>query len=456
MIMISTTINRSRVPACAAALAAALVAFATPASATTAPTATLPSPVPLGIGMAAATGLSAPLSTTQCQQQLGIVCYSPAQLRQAYNLNPLYAQGITGKGVTVDILDSFGSPTIQNDLNVYDQAFDLPATTVHIHAYGTIPPWGATDPNFIGWGAETSLDVEMVHTFAPDAQINLYETGVSETFGATGFPQLMGALRSALDAGSGDVVSMSFGAAEQGFSPADDYAALTSLRGAFQDAAGRHVTLVASAGDSGAAGLLDIDGTLSAGREVAWPASDPLVTAVGGTQLLPDAAGNPQMPGVVWNEPAFGGAGGGGTSVVFSRPGYQNVVSSVVGSQRGIPDVSLSAAVSGGVWVYMSYPGNPAGGWGVFGGTSEGAPTFSAMIALATQAAGHRLGNVNDALYQFYAHGGYAPWTGLQDVTEGNNSIGEVPGYSAGPGYDLASGLGTVNADNLVRALASR
>lgn len=78
------------------------------------------------------------------------------------------------------------------------------------------------------------------------------------------------------------------------------------------------------------------------------------------------------------------------------------------------------------------------------------------MVALADQAAGRRLGNVDQTLYQLYAHSGYTPRTGLLDVTEGNNSIGDVTGYNAGPGYDLATGLGTVNASRLVMALAGR
>jgi subtilase family serine protease len=157
------------------------------------------------------------------------------------------------------------------------------------------------------------------------------------------------------------------------------------------------------------------------------------------------------MPGVTWNEPVYGAATGGGLSTVFPRPSYQNPIRSTVGSRRGVPDISLSAAVNGGTWVYMSYPG--ADQWGVYGGTSEGSPTFSAMVALADQAAGHRLGNINPALYQLYTHGGYAPWTGLEDVTEGDNSIGDVTGYTAAPGYDLTTGLGTVNAAHLVTAI---
>jgi subtilase family serine protease len=435
----------------------AVAAPATPATASTTPTyqaasstAALPMPLPLGTELPSVRGLSAPLSTAQCQQQLQLACYSPAQMRAVYGLNPLYARGITGRGETVVLVDPLGSPTIREDVNTYDQQFGLPPIALNVIDVGQIPPF---DPNSIdseGWAGETTMDVELAHTFAPGATIDLLVTSVSETLGTTGFPQIDAAIQDLVNQGVGDVFSMSFGAPEQSFPSASS---LTSLRGGFEDAAAHGVTLVASAGDTGAAGLTSITtGAISADREAYWPATDPLVTSVGGTQLLPDGAGNPQMPGTVWNEPDIQAAGGGGLSTVFSRPSYQNPVSPVVGGQRGVPDISLSAAVDGGVWIYMSFPGG--GGWQIAGGTSEGSPTFSAMVALADQVAGHRLGNVDEKLYGLYNRGGYAPWTGLLDVAVGDNSIGDVTGYNAGPGYDLASGLGTVDAASLVPALA--
>ena len=186
---------------------------------------------------------------------------------------------------------------------------------------------------------------------------------------------------------------------------------------------------------------------------VNWPASDPLVTGVGGTQLHLDDNGNRTAPDNVWNDGAAvcGGpcAGSGGLSVVFRRPSFQDGVRNIVGNARGVPDVSLSAAVNGGLNLYWSFPGYPAG-WYIVGGTSEASPLMAGEVALADQIAGHRIGQINPALYEM----GDGPWSGLTDVTLGNNGVTftdsngvttTLPGYSAGPGYDLASGLGTPN-----------
>jgi hypothetical protein len=159
-----------------------------------------------------------------------------------------------------------------------------------------------------------------------------------------------------------------------------------------------------------------------------------------------DNTGNRVQPDSVWND-GFG-AGGGGVSAVFSRPLYQAGVGSVVGRHRGTPDISMSASVNGGAWVYMSFagiesPGVSDPGWYIFGGTSEATPIFSGIVALADQVAGHRLGLINPALHALGRASGHgAGNTGLVDITAGNNSFAGVTGYDAGPGYDLASGWG--------------
>jgi subtilase family serine protease len=142
-------------------------------------------------------------------------------------------------------------------------------------------------------------------------------------------------------------------------------------------------------------------------------------------------------------------------SAVFSRPIFQIGVRNVVAGHRGTPDISMSAAVNGGAWVYWSFAGAGAPGWEIIGGTSEASPIFSGIVALADQMAGHRLGLIGPALYALGAlsqHGDHN--TGLVDITSGNNSFGGVTGYSATPGYDLASGWGTIDAAKFVPALA--
>jgi len=162
---------------------------------------------------------------------------------------------------------------------------------------------------------------------------------------------------------------------------------------------------------------------------------------------------NPAITPLLLGSPRYGfGAGGGGVSGVFSRPAYQFGVSKDTGKMRGTPDISMSAAVNGGAWVYFTFV-RP--GWHIIGGTSEASPIFSGIVALADQVAGHRLGLINPGLYLLGALGHLGDrQTGLVDVTSGNNSFGGVTGFTADPGYDLASGWGTIDAAKFVPALA--
>ncbi len=397
-----------------------------------------------------------PLSVAQCLAKIKIRCYTPLQYRVAYDLNPLYSQNITGKGRTIVIVDSFGSPTIGHDLAAFDRQWGIPNTTLDIYKYGKLPPFDKNNATMVGWAEETTLDVEYAHAIAPGAKIALVETPVAETEGVTGLPQMMAAEKYLIDHNIGDVISQSFGATENTFPgfAKGNYSSLLNLRYAFQDAARHRVTVLAAAGDSGATDD-EADGvTLYPYRVNSWPSSDPLVTSVGGTQLVLAQDGNKIQPDEVWNDGY--GAGGGGVSKIFGRPTFQNGVANVVGNRRGTPDISMSAAVNGGCWIYESF--EPSGrGWEIFGGTSEATPMFAGIVALADQVAGHRLGNINTALYTLGALSRIKndPFhTGIVDVASGNNSFGSVTGYTAGRGYDLASGWGTVNGATFVHDLA--
>jgi subtilase family serine protease len=412
-------------------------------------------PIPAVTGHIQAAELVSPLPTSTCVAQIGIHCYSPLQYRTAYDLNPLYAKGVTGQGRTIVIVDSFGSPTIQNDLQAFDAQWGLPDTTVQIVQAGTIPPFDPTDGTMVGWAQETTLDVEYAHAIAPGAHIVLVETPVAETEGVTGFPEMMNAEKSLIDQGVGDVISQSFGATENTFPGFDrrDFSSLLNLRFAFQDAARHAVTVLGASGDAGATDLESDTVTTFPFAVNSWPSSDPLVTSIGGTQLTLDDSGNRVQPDVVWND-GFG-AGGGGISHVFGRPLFQTGVRSVVGDHRGTPDISMSAAVDGACWVYYSFI-RPTSPWHLFGGTSEATPIFSGIVALADQMAGHRIGDINGALYLLGAASQlrHPLRTGLVDVTSGDNSFAGVTGFPAGPGYDLSSGWGTIDAATFVPTLA--
>jgi subtilase family serine protease len=451
-----------------AVLGGSLLAAVTPLGAAAAPAAAQADIAPMITSHFASA--SQPLTTAQCEAEYGLACYQGPELQVAYNLAPLFRRGITGAGETIVIVDSYGSPTIMQDLAGYDAQYGLPAPPSFkvIQPAGAVPPY-QENSDFEGWAGETTLDVEMAHTIAPGANILLVETPVSETEGVTGFPQIVQAENYVINHNLGDVISQSFGATEETFPSTES---IYALRSAYQNAYAHRVTVLAATGDSGVADVELNQVDYYTFRVVDWPPSDPLVTAVGGTQLHLAADGQPTSPATVWNdtynvaanEVAFGDAGpnplatNGGVSSVFSRPAYQDDVAGVVGNARGVPDISMSGACNGAIQTYQSFPGAPAG-WYMACGTSEATPLFAGIVALADQVAGHRLGLINPALYAMKAAG--AP--GLVPVTRGNNTVtftqnGQtytLTGYQASPGYNLASGLGTVNAAEFVPELAA-
>jgi subtilase family serine protease len=433
----------------AAALAAGSIAFV-PAGAATAAGAgqTLPAPVPFAVRIGSMPGATPP-TIAQCEASFGVPCYGPPQLHAAYDMTSLYTAGDEGKGKTIVLVDAFGSSTIKTDLAAFDKGFSLPAPP----SFKIITPEGKPTSSNSGWATETTLDVEWAHAMAPQANILLVETPVNETIGTAGFPQIVKAEEYVIDHKLGDVISQSFGAAEPTFPSATS---IKDLRGAYTLAQKDKVTVLASSGDQGVSSASNAAGTtFFTKRVVNWPASDPLVTGVGGTQLHLTQAGARTAPDNVWNDTALFGspaAGGGGVSSVFARPAFQSSVSSVVGTHRGVPDVALSAAVDGAAIIYMS------GSYQIVGGTSWASPTFAGIVAIADQEAGHDLGDINPALYSLGSGS-----AGLPDITAGNNTVSftqggtshTVTGYTAVKGYDLASGLGTVDGAKLVPALAA-
>ena len=413
-----------------------------------------------------------PPTTAQCKAQDGIACYSPDQLRTAYHLPAVYAQGITGTGQTIVIVDPFGSPTIKSDLAAFDSSYGYPPPPTFKVATpaGAIPPFDPTSTQMTDWAAETTLDVEYAHALAPGASILLVETPTSVNEGSTGYLKIVKAEEYVINHHLGSVISQSFSATEETFG---SYATVKPLRAAILDAQSHKVTVLTASGDTGATDYQPDGSDFYLRRVTSWPDSDPLVTAVGGTQLKESPSG--AYTSVAWNDTYnksadlyWSGskspdplASGGGTSVFFRRPAYQNSVKSVTGAWRGVPDIAMSAACNGAVIIYSSYPGS-AKGWSLTCGTSEATPEFAAIVALADQAAGHWLGPINPTLYKLSAE--HAP--GLVDVTSGNNTVSfnqgtttnsyTVTGYQARKGYDLVTGVGTINASEFVYELAGK
>jgi len=372
------------------------------------------------------------------------------------------------------IVDELGSPTIQSDLAAFDQEFGLanPPSFNVIQPVGAIPQYTGTTLQQ-AWAGETTLDVEWSHVMAPEANILLVETPIPSYQNPiiAGDSQVAEAENYVVDNHLGDVISQSFGQAEQTF---PSLAYLNSLSTPYANAYEHGITVLASSGDEGATSFSNAASTLYYPyRVVNWPASNPYVTALGGTELSLDAWGNRLAPDIAWNDTYnptvmedFTGstaptpfASGGGTSVVYPRPSYQAGVAFTTGNSRGIPDIAMSAGCAGTVDVYSS----TLGGWSVVCGTSEASPLFAGVVALADQVAGHPLGLINPALYAMAAE--RSP--GIVPVTQGNNTVTftqngrtyTVPGFSANPQYSLVTGLGTINVaefvPELVRAVSA-
>ncbi|WP_427914097.1 S53 family peptidase [Ramlibacter sp. MMS24-I3-19] len=392
-------------------------------------------------------------------------------MRKAYQLDGFIARGYDGAGQTIVIVDAFQHPNLQAQMNNFDSYYGLPPVQLSQVAPDGLTPFDPADPVMVGWAEEISLDVEWAHAMAPGAKIVLVLAKTSAD------SDILSAIRYAVDNNLGNVISMSFGANEN----CVDAATHRAYHHVFAQATRQNMTLLASSADQGAA-LPSCDGS-SWEKAVSSPANDPLVTAVGGTELraagfcLPalgcDPATNP-APGtwqseIVWNEgPKYGdfgnvfaatGATGGGYSSVFDAPKYQKA--SMRGlKQRAVPDVAYNAAVLHGVLVRLDIPGLP-GGWYRFGGTSAGAPQWAALVAIANERAGRPLGFLNAGLYEI----GRMPalYSGLfHDIALGNNSAVEfdaagnpidVTGYTAGPGWDATTGLGSPSPGSLAELL---
>jgi subtilase family serine protease len=391
-------------------------------------------------------------------------CYQPSQIQQAYGYAGLLASGVDGRGKTIVIVDAFGSPTIASDLKDFDRDMDLPDPTFTITPVGNFPPFDVNDPNQIGWGGETSLDVQWAHAMAPGAAIHLVEAASNQD------ADMLAATNYAIEHKLGDVISLSFGEAE----PCVDPAVLRRESALFAKATKAGMTIFSSTGDSGAA-QPSCDGT-GAVLSPSWPASDPNVTGVGGTTLnASDPDGN-YLGETAWTEPLFGcnppavdfpfdiNCSGGGFSSLYARPSWQRPLVKAGGPHagRGVPDVAYDAGVNGGVLVHVGFllalfgfdPDAPL--YIDFGGTSAGSPQWAGLTADADQMAGHDLGSINDNLYKLahepHPHGAAF----FHDVTTGNNDVAEIggAGYDAGPGWDAVTGLGTPNAATLLPALA--
>jgi subtilase family serine protease len=426
-----------------------LCVLSTACASTSGSTITAPSPAVTKVQATPTTPLTpasypTTVASDRCPANLSFVasCQTPLSMRTAYGIEPLIQKGYTGKGQTIVDIVSFGSPTLQQDVDVFSRQFGLPPITVQQISPLNEPVY---DPrgDRPGWGDETTLDVEIIHALAPDANIVVLTSPVAETEGTIGLPEFRRLLQYTIDHKLGTVVSLSWGASEATLADAAGQAEVRRWDALFQQATTQDgITLLASSGDNGATDFTDLQGTrLSPTATSSFPNDDPWVTSVGGTSL--------HRNGNAFSESAWSSSGGG-MSKFFSKPTYQQglpaSVQGLLQNRRGLPDVSGNADPSTGLAMYEH------GSWSTAGGTSASAPMWAALIAIANQMAGHPLGFINPALYKIALSARYLQ--DFHDITVGNNSVFgqgvQVEGYNAVPGWDAVTGLGTPNAVNLL------
>lgn len=421
-------------------------------------------------------------------------CYTPAQMTAAYGVDALHAAGVTGRGQTIVIVDSYGSPTALQDLQFFSATFGLPAPDLTIvYPTGTPTYSNAMHGVEAGWAFETSLDLQWAHAIAPDAKLVLLAANPAETEGVQGFPSIFIGEQYAIAHYPGAVMSQSFAVTEQSFNSAAAQQ-VSRFDQVYAQAKANHVTVVSSSGDSGTANT-DKQGRLFPFPTANWPSSDPLVTSAGGTWLQYGWQWNPSVSAAdfydclktqpfttcrvpylayttgagrteaVWKEDWLPASTGGGTSELFGRPTFQDSVSSVVGSHRGLPDLSWNAAVDGGALVYTGFPGTRIG-WHVVGGTSASAPQLAGTIALANQLrtalSKPALGWLNPTLYSLPAadFNDIVPETfgtggGVTTLADNSEFGSGIAGFPTTAGYDLTTGLGSPATVQFVHDLAN-
>ncbi|HEY6410757.1 MAG TPA: hypothetical protein VIY29_25165, partial [Ktedonobacteraceae bacterium] len=214
-------------------------------------------------------------------------CYTPRAFRLAYSVEALTEQGFTGKGQTVIDIVSYGSPTLQQDMDVFDKQFGLPPITIQvISPLGTVP----YDPNkkdMTGWAAETELDVQIIHAIAPGAQIVVMTSPVDETEGTIGLPEFLKLEQYAVAHHLGQIFSQSFVASEATLADSVGQKLVKTITDFYQQITTQQgFTVVSGSGDNGATDWANLAATqLSHKRTVNFPADVPWVTAVGGTTL---------------------------------------------------------------------------------------------------------------------------------------------------------------------------
>lgn len=411
-----------------------------------------PAPGAGGVSSYAGSGYAQRTGTASgCAAATSQTGFTPNQYLTAYGYSALQSAGIQGQGERVALIEIDGFR--YSDLRHFAQCFGL--ATPAINGYGV----GLSHP--LAPGAESTLDLEVLDAAAPDLKaIDVYESRPSAV---DVLHSLTAPLRN--PGSEPDVISASLGSCESATLDTIGNSGLRTVEGALALAAATGISVFASSGDDGSSACLTPSGRPLPELAVSFPASSPWVTGVGGTNVVLDAA-NQITSQQVWNDaPLVTAAGGGGSSALFRRPWYQGGF--VKTAHRAVPDVSMLADVAPGFEVYCTAPGDCNNGpnpspWSQVGGTSAAAPLLAGGMALVDQELrthGHQnVGLANPLLYGI-DKASFGPSV-ISDVTTGANDLGaSISGSpfgccTAGPGYDEASGLGSVNIAALATAAA--
>jgi subtilase family serine protease len=428
------------------------------------------------------------------------VFFAPGDIKTVYNF-PTSGSGYTGSGQTIVIVGQSAIST--TDIENFQNAAGL---TVKDPTLTLVPGTGTSEVNpgnaNAGDELESDLDIEWSGAIATGASIDFVYTGSNTNYG------VFDALQYAIDNKIGAIVSASYGDCETDLGSAN----AAALELILAQGVSQGQSIVSAAGDSGSTacyGYTNLTPTQQDALAVNYPASSAYVTGVGGTAIsLANSAYEKQgdgywaaqgnsdiissalqyIPEVVWNDDASAeassvpglSAGGGGASAFFTKPSWQTGVTGIPsGNARYVPDVSLYSSPDNPGYLYCSsdvsttITGSCSNGFRdannqyltVAGGTSFAAPIFAGMVAILNQKAGYTTGQglVNTELYKLASN----PTTyasAFHDITSGSNactggssfcSTSGESGFSAATGYDEATGLGSVNFDNLVSAWAA-
>jgi len=384
------------------------------------------SPIQVKSDIAPSTGADALPTPAQCLASYGLSCNTVDSIRSAYDIPATIGGAPAGTGRTVVIVDAFGSPTAQADLDTFSASMGIPSTDLNVYYPEGKVAWHGTELQN-DWAGETSLDVQWAHAVAPGATIDLVVAN------SPSGNVLNNAVDWAVDNLGADTLSMSYGAAEGYLNGKNgNNTQIAQAQKIFAKAAAKGITVFASSGDSGSDNGFGTE-------NFAYPAADPNVVAVGGTNLLSNT-GVAGPAETVWDDDTgcpfdctqgTFGATGGAPSLSTDKQGS---------------DVAYNASVYTSVLVYEGFNADPDdNGFYFTGGTSSGSPQWAAIAADLDQAAGHDLGGIRGSLAGWLSAGA------LRDVTVGDNATTTFAGgYAAGAGWDVPTGYGTPDVGRLI------